>query len=124
MYVNLINSAALHKAHLVVEWQGSVYPVLRQSKNIYGEKIEEPKEVAQIKGIYHNGASNHIEVKTSEAGSIIEKNSPYILTSWKEVENVQLDDQIPINDRYYKITGKTNLGELNILGEISLEVVL
>lgn len=118
------NVTALHRLLQAINWQGSLYVFRKPGVNIYGEKTGDIEEEVTIKGLFHNGSSEHIKITVSDGGTVIEKNTPYIMTAWPNAEKLQFDDQVIINGRTFKVTGRTNIGEYNIVGEISLEVVL
>lgn len=116
--------AALHRLLQSIAWHGDVFVIYRHGKNVYEEKNEEPEKVAKINALFHNGFSQHVELITSDAGITIDKNTPYLMTAWGNVEKLQLEDFTKINNRTFKISGITNIGEFNIIGEISLEEVI
>lgn len=120
----LVNAAALYRVQQAIAWNGHVYEFFRHEMNEYGEKNGEEKEVARICGFFHNGSSNHVAVFVSEAASVITKETPYIMTEWRDAKKLQLDDGVRINGTLYKVTGIQNIHELNLIGEVSLEVVL
>lgn len=119
-----VNSVALHRLIQNINWQGSVYAFSRYNENEYGEKNENLEEFAEIRGLFHNGSSPHVKVTTTDAGSIIEKTAPYIMATWIDAEKLHLDDQVEINGKIFKVTGVENIGQFNLIGEISLEVLL
>ncbi len=114
----------LHRLIQTITWRGEVYEFYRKDKNEYGEKTEELQKIAQINGLFHNGSSNYIKIVTADAGMTINKTSPFILMSWGNAEKLQLEDVVEINGNTYKVTGKDNISQLNIAGEVSLEVLL
>ncbi|MEY8296435.1 MAG: hypothetical protein ACLRJC_00595 [Emergencia timonensis] len=118
------NTAALHRLLQAINWQGSVYSFQKPGVNVYGEKTDDIDRKVMIRGLFHNGSSEHVKLTVSDGGTVIEKNTPYIMTAWVNAERLQLDDQVIINGRAFKVTGRTNIGEYNIVGEISLEVIL
>lgn len=114
----------LHRVEQQIAWRGHLFSVLRPKMNEFNEKSNELEEVAEIKGIFHNGASNHVVVVIVDSGQAQEKGSPYILTTWFNGSQVKKDDRITINGISYKVTGINNINEYNILADISLEVIL
>ena len=84
----------------------------------------EPVAIAKFKALFHNGSSDHIEISTSDAGSVIQKNTPYVMANWQDAKNLHMGDITVINSCKYKVTGITNVNQMDIVGEISLEVIL
>lgn len=114
----------LHRLLQTILWQGKPYTFTRYARNEYGELTEEISEQITLQGLYHNGSSEHVTVITTDSGSVISKNTPYVITAWDNAKKLRLDDTVVINGKTFKVTGKTNIGEFNSVGEISLEVVL
>ena len=114
----------LHRVEQQISWRGSLFSVLRPKMNEFNEKSDELEKVTEIKGIFHNGSSNHVVVVIADSGQVQEKDIPYILTTWFNGSQVQKDDRITINEVPYKVTGINNINEYNILADISLEVIL
>ncbi len=120
----LTGAAALYRVQQAIAWNGNVYEFFRQGRNEYGEQDGKPQEVARIRGFFHNGSSNHVSVLVSDAGSVKTKETPYIMAEWRDAKQLELDDGVQINGNLYRVTGVFNVHELNLIGEISLEVVL
>lgn len=114
---------AFHRLEQQIAWRGEFYTVTRKELNEFNEKTN-PVEIGTIRGISHNGSSNHVKVNISDNGQVIEKNTPYIMTTWFNGSILKKDDIISINSVDYKVAGITNVGEYNIIAEISLEVIL
>lgn len=114
----------LHRVEQQIAWRGHLFSVLRPKMNEFNEKSDEPEKVAEIRGIFHNGSSNHVVVVIADSGQAQEKDAPYILTTWFNGSQVKKDDIITINEVPYKVTGINNINEYNILADISLEVIL
>lgn len=119
-----VNSVTLHRLLQSINWHGSTYDFTRYTLNEYKEKSNEPVKIATVKGLYHNGSSNHTAIRTSDAGMVIDKSAPYILMSWEDAKNLVQEDMVKINDKTFKVTDTNNINELNIVGEVSLEVML
>lgn len=115
---------ALHRLLQAIAWQGNTYEFFRQNENEYKEKAETPEKIADIKGLFHNGSSSHTELKISDSGIVWEKNAPYVMMSWEDSKILYLEDQVTINESLFKVSGKTNVGEFNIICEVSLEKVI
>lgn len=119
-----VNSVTLHRLLQSINWHGSTYDFTRYTLNEYKEKSSEPVKIATVKGLYHNGSSNHTAIRTSDAGMVVDKSTPYILMSWEDAKKLAQEDMVKINGKTFKVTDANNISELNIVGEVSLEVVL
>lgn len=115
---------ALHRVEQQIAWRGQLFSVLRPKMNEFNEKSDEMEEVAQIKGIFHNGSANHVSIVVGDDGQVQEKETPYILTTWLIGRKLRKDDRITINNMKYKIVGINNINEYNIISDVSLEVIL
>ena len=118
-----VSPIVLHRLIQTITWQGTVYSFYRQGENEYGEKSKEPEKIADINGLYHNGAASHLTLNVSDAGYVLNKTSPYILMSWDNALKLKSMDIVTINAVTYKIEEGKNIGHLNIVGEVSLEEV-
>ena len=113
----------LHKVVREIAAHGSKYTFNRETKDDYGESTGEETEVKTITGIFHS--TNSFITKNITDGSVtIKKEQPMILTTFEDGAELQVDDVIVVNGSRFKITGKNNVQEKNILCDISLEVVL
>ena len=113
----------LHKVVREIATHGSEYVFNRETKDDYGEATGEETEIKNITGIFHS--TNTFITKNVTDGSVtIKKEQPMILTTFEDGAELQVDDVTVINGSRFKITGKNNVQEKNILCDISLEVVL
>lgn len=113
----------LHKVVREIATHGSEYAFNRETKDDYGEVTGEETEVKNITGIFHS--TNTFITKNVTDGSVtIKKEQPMILTTFEDGAELQVDDVTIINGSRFKVTGKNNVQEKNILCDISLEVVL
>lgn len=113
----------LHKVVREIAVHGSKYVFSRETKDEYGEATGKETEIKTITGIYHS--TNSFITKNVTDGSVtIKKEQPMILTAFEDGAELQVDDVVIINSSRFKITGKNNVQEKNIICDISLEVVL
>lgn len=120
----LVTESSLHRVKQTIDWRGMLFSFFRKENNVYGENSGEPIKIAEIKGFYHNGSSNHIAINTSDAGMVIDKNTPYIMALWEDSKDLKTEDLVEFNGKQYKVSGVNNISELNIIAEISLEKIL
>lgn len=115
---------ALHRLSQQIAWQGKRYTFYRRQVNEFNEQSTEPAKLSDIKGLFHNGSSNHVVVNTTDNGQVIEKNTPYIMTTWGQGKMLQLNDEVTINEKTYRVTAVANINEYSLIAEVSLEVIL
>ena len=115
---------ALHRLSQQIAWQGKRYTFYRRQVNEFNEQSTEPTKLSEVKGLFHNGSSNHVVINTTDNGQVIEKNKPYIMTTWGQGKILQLNDEVTINSNTYRVTDVYNIGEYNLIAEVSLEVIL
>ena len=103
--------------------EGKSYSFSRVLKNEFGEIINETPVVVQTaSGIFHETQA-YITVSTSEGSRQSRMPSPMILCQWEEVSTqVKRDDVITINGMPMKVTAINNVGNIDVYGDISLEV--
>lgn len=71
------------------------------------------------------GLGGYASVITLDSSKIVSKPMPMILCAWEDFNaaKVQLDDRLLYNGNSYKVVGTTNLNEMSIAADISLELV-
>lgn len=119
----------LSKIKRLLEISGQDYEVLRRELNEYGEPQEEGS-IYTIRGILHPTVG-YISTSLSEGSLTRSKPSNQILTLWKEIpsplyisgKDLRAQDIIKVNDKTYRVSGVSNLGEFNLIADISLEVI-
>ena len=118
------NVAILHQSKLRIAWDGTDFQFVRKAMNEYKEKIDDTEESFDVRGIFHNGSSNHTVLKIVEAAVTIDKHTPKIFALWEDANKLKLEDEVTFNGNTYKVSGIQNVNEANIVAGISLEVVL
>lgn len=117
-----VTSFEQNKAVRLINTQGAKFTFFRSTIDEFKEPTEEEK-VAEIKGVFHR-LSSHISVIGMNASTVQSKRTPYILALYPEAKELQQGDIVYINGRKHKVTGATNIGEMNTILDISLEEVL
>ena len=115
---------ALHRCIQQIAWRGQMYTFNRRELNEFNEQSSEPIQVTKLKGLFHNGSSNHLTVSISDGAQTPQKDTPYIMAAWDRAKVLKINDEVTINNRNYKVTSIGNINEYNIVAEISLEVIL
>ena len=110
---------------------GKVYDFYRLPKNEFGEPAAktESEKIGSLLGLYHE-VNDYIRTRTEELTQIREttrglKKVPKILCLFQSAAecNLKIGDYTMINGKMYKVLGLANIQELNIIADISLEVV-
>ena len=119
----------LSKVKRLLEISGQDYEVLRRELNEY-EEPQEGGSIYTIRGILHSTVG-YISTSLSEGSLTRSKPSNQILTLWKEIpspsyisgKDLRAQDIIKVNGKTYRVSGVSNLGEFNLIADISLEVI-
>jgi hypothetical protein len=112
----------LNKLKRLVRTNGEIYNFEREIL----DKFKEPTgavSVTVIHGVFHQ-TTEHILVTGTDAASVQDKTSPFILALYDEAKDIKQGDKVTINDKVYNVSGVTNPGEFNLALDISLEVVV
>lgn len=112
----------LNKVRRLIKVQGVSYVFKRDGLNEFKEPTEAVSEMT-VKGVFHQ-YTQHISIVSSDAASVQQKNTPYILALYDEAKILAQDDYVVINEAKYKVTGLTDIGNWGIAIDISLEVVV
>lgn len=111
-----------NKVNRLIQQKGIELVFLRSSKNEFGESIKDQSEEIRIKGFYHETSSYVIRVASDDTASR-SKPQPLIMCSIEDGKKIAKDDLLNYNGNKYTVTGLTNLNELDICYDISLEVI-
>ena len=112
-----------HKIKRMIDTLGLEYTFKRDQLDQYKEPTGEKTDVANLKGIMHSSA-NYVSKSASDATIIQSKQSPQILTNDIAAKNLNINDEVTINNKIYKVSGVTDINCLGLAFDISLEVVL
>lgn len=112
-----------HKIHRMVETIGLEYTFRRPVLDNHKEPTGETTTVVTLKGIMHSTAG-YVSKTTSEATTIQSKYSPQILTDSQEAKKLNINDELTIGEKHYKVSGVTDINSLGLAFDISIEVVL
>lgn len=102
---------------------GQKYKFFRRGLNKFKEKSTEPEEVCEILGLYHEQTSNVQTITRDGAVTRTEKIPMILCLMSDDVRGLQIDDEVYINDKTYKVSGVVNIMNWDIISDISLEVV-
>lgn len=100
------------------------YTFTQLYRNEFGELDKtRPREEIEIQGILHVSSSYQTRIN-ADSTTVASKESPMILTDLESALKVKYGALMTTNGgTTYRVIDVINLGELGIIGEISLEVV-
>lgn len=113
----------LHKVVREINTHGSTYQFYRDKLNEYEEATGDVKDVAEIKGLFHQTKS-YISRKVTDATETRTKGQPLIMMCYEDSKGIQNGDKVNVAENEYRVTGINNINELCIISDVSLEAVL
>lgn len=123
--MTLINSKfEAFKLKQLLKTNGVNFDIKRKKLNEFNEILDEdPETVTTIIGVYHE-QSTTIKIQSGQTTQYRTKKTPMILCGYTEELNlIKPKDIIHYNNKSYVVQGIVNYMELNIIMDISLEVV-
>lgn len=119
-----VETFQLNKLRRLIRTQGKPFLFRKQILN----KFNEPdgyNESVTIIGVFHELALSWYKSKdTNEATSISKRASPMVMILWDEVELIKGDVIVEFNNNTYRVCNINNIGECNLVADVSLEEVL
>ena len=114
-----------NKVQRQIKYNGQRFPLIKVSEDKYHQKgLSNPVEI-EFEGLYHESIS-YISISGADAGRMRSKPQPMILTLYDDYKtaNIKVDDIILIGDNKYKVTGATDIKNLHVACDISLELIV
>lgn len=111
----------INKVNRLISTNGEIFNFKRRKKNEFNEFTDEEQTV-QIKGIFHQ-TNSYVSQTGMEAGLIRSKPQPLVMCLKEEAEKIMKDDILEYKGKQYKVIDRTNLVELDICVDISLDVI-
>lgn len=109
-----------------ISWNGQMLTFTRYSKNEYEELTDEVERTFTFKGLFHDGGGYggmlKIEIYERDGGRTFTKFKPLVLCLYEDGKDIQTDDVVEIGGNKYNVVDITNVKNLNIAFEISLEI--
>lgn len=112
----------LFKLKNIIKKNGKEFAFRRCGKNEFGEDSQEYTDVCVVKGIYHE-TSSYVKKVTDDGASYTTKKSPMVLSLYDDCREVLAGDMVEISEKTFKVTEINNMGQEDIVVDISLEVV-
>lgn len=115
--------AELHKIKIEINRHGSMYFVLRKELDEYKEDTGKTKTVDCVKGLFHVN-KGYTSRMVDDGSNVRTKGQPMLLVAYDDLCCINIGDIVCINDKKYVINEINNVGEMNIVCDLSLEVIL
>ena len=112
-----------NKINRQIKQNGSTYNFNHFGVDEYGQRSDEVQETFIVKGIFHETV-NHVSITEADGARVVDVPKTYILCLFEDGEPINIDDRVEINEKVYRVTGKTNVGNYNIAFDISLELIV
>lgn len=112
------------KVKVALNRNGEVFTFRRMKENEFGEKSKEFDENVNItlKGIYHEQAG-YVQKVVSDETITRSKKQPMILCLLEDTKELKSKDILVIRDIEYELVKITDVQNLGVIADISLEVV-
>lgn len=112
----------LNKLRRLIRTQGKSFLLKNPSLNKFNEPDGNTESVVII-GVFHE-LTGYKSKKTDDATSISKRTSPMVLILWEDVSLLTDDVTVEFNSKPYRVCTIKNIGECNLVADISLEEVL
>lgn len=118
-----MQSAAFLKNRVrrLIRDSGKSYNFYRYGKDKYQQKEKEPKTSYEVVGKYHVSTS-YVKESADDNARLVSKSQPMLLVLFEDGEKMEKNDEVAINGKIFKVIYKTNVDELNIAYDVSLEM--
>lgn len=111
----------LHKVKREICLHGTKYEFKRDILDEYKEPTGEKKIITTC-GLFHI-TKNYVQFVTNES-KVRSKGQPMMFVCYEDAKYIKSEDVVDINGRTYKVNHVNNIQEMNIVADISLELVL
>lgn len=113
----------LHKVEREIKAHGMEYEFKRKVLDKYKEDTGERKTIKNVIGLFHT-TKGYISVNTTDDSKIQTKGQPKMMIVFDDSKEIKKGDFVLINNKTYVVLEKNNVQEMNIVIDISLELVL
>ncbi len=111
-----------NKIARLIRVQGASYTFKRDVLNKFKEPTGKTLDTC-IDGVFHEQIQ-HITVTGTDAATVRQKMSSYILALYADAKNLQQGDYVYIDNRKYLVNGLNNISNWDVAVDISLEEVV
>lgn len=119
----MINKLALKRAvQKAIEINPTKFTFVGEGSNNFGEPDASKQSEVKITGIFVDEES-YTTLNVGDSGQVQKVFSPMLICLWDDsCKDIKKDDTVLVNGVTYKVLAVTNLMQLNVIAEISLEV--
>lgn len=110
-----------NKIYRQIKYNGTEYTFKRYGVDEYNQLSDEVTETFTFEGLFHETVK-HVSLAESDGGRIFNVPVSYILCLFEDGKEIMIDDQVEINEKVYRVTGKTDINNLQIAYDISMEL--
>lgn len=108
------------KLRRLIQIAGTTLSFQRDNLNSLKEPDGTSTVVCTAKGVWHT-TNEYITITSGDAASVQSKNNPRFLVQFKDAEKISQGDYTMLNGKKYKVSGITNVGDICLASDISLE---
>lgn len=119
----MILSYELHYIQREIKTHGEEYTFYRKRLDQYKQDTGETEEVATVRGLYHT-EKGYVTETSGDYGKTRTRGNPKLLIMFDQIGDIQKNDIVVVNGNVYNVVDLNNVAELNVVYDLSLEVVL
>lgn len=105
-----------------IKYNGSLYTFRRFGVDEYGQLTDEVVATIIFDGLFHETV-NHVSLAESDGARVFDVPKSYILCLYEYGKDVKIDDRVEVDEKEYRVTGKTDVNNFKVAFDISLELV-
>lgn len=105
-----------------IKYNGSLFTFVRYGVDDYGQFTDEVIARFIFDGLFHETVK-HVSLAESDEARIFDVPKSYILCLYEYGKEIKIDDHVVINEKEYRVTGKTDVNNFQVAFDISLEMV-
>lgn len=109
-----------------ISWNGQELTFTRYSKNEYNELTDNVEQTFTFKGLFHDGGGYggmlKIDLYERDGARTFTKFKPIVLCMYEDGKDLTIDDVLELGGNTYNVVEITNVKNLNIAFEVSLEI--
>ena len=106
----------------IIDRNGTEVKVKRLGTNEFGESTEEYTDVCTFKGLYHE-INSYSQQTTEEGAEYNQKKKPMVMGPYFLCSQILIDDVIELSGKMFKVTKINNMGQENIIVDLSLDIL-
>ena len=105
-----------------IKYNGSLFTFVRYGVDDYGQLTDEVIARFIFDGLFHETVK-YVSLAESDKARVFNVPKSYILCLYEYGKEIKIDDHVTINEKEYRVTGKTDVNNFQVAFDISLEMV-